>query len=107
VPVLMIGARVEDRPPEPEEKWKEAVDYFTEKVDEDANEARMMARCDAALVKAYEPFVRWAARLAEATDHDEQDEAFKRVVAKAVEAMEKARAAEARAAEEETQRAES
>lgn len=93
-PVLMVGARAEDRPPEPDEKWKTALDHFEEKVDEEANEARMMARCDAALVKAYEPFVRWAARLAEASDHDAQDEAFKQIVAKAVEAMEKARAAE-------------
>lgn len=98
VPVLMVGARVEDRPPEPEERWKDVLDDWTENVvDGHATDERMMARCDAALVKAYEPFVRWVARLAEAHDHDVQDEAFKRVVAKAVETMAAAEKAETEA----------
>jgi len=34
VPVLMRGARVEDRPPTPEDQWRESLDWLGERADE-------------------------------------------------------------------------
>lgn len=57
-PVLMVGARVEDRPPEPEEEWKDTLDDFAERIDEPAEETRVLHAMDRAELRVLNRFVR-------------------------------------------------
>lgn len=53
-PVLMVGARVEERPPTPAERWQENLDDFAARIDEPVDEARVRGAMDAARVRVYE-----------------------------------------------------